>query len=137
MSEPISPSTTTPRRPISITEPRVQRVVVAAALGLYGTAVVLMLLQGVGLRGARQELRNASELVLEKQREVDEAQALLDRRLAELRKAEAAAIEGGRRFHVEALREREFGLQSSPVAAMPVGSDTLVTALIVPVAEAR
>ena len=134
MSEPDSSN---PRRPISISQPRVQRVVVAAALGLYGTAVVLMLLQGVGLRGARKELRNASELVLEKQREVDEARELLDRRVAELRKAEAAAIEGGRRFHVEALREREFGLQSSPVAAIPVGTDTLVTALIVPAAGER
>jgi hypothetical protein len=134
MSEPVSPR---PSRPISITNPRVQRVVVAAALGLYGTAVVLMLLQGVGLRGARHDLRAASELVLEKQRAVDEARQLLDRRLAELRKAESAAIEGGRRFHVEALREREFGLSSRPVATLPaVGGDTLVTALV-PVANVR
>lgn len=110
---------------------RIQRAAVGAGLVLYGIVAVGLLWSGSGIRGAARDAREAGARVQRKQREVDEALRLLERRLAELRAAREEAAGSGLRMERELIRA---GLIDTSTAALATAAaDTVTTALVVPV----
>lgn len=88
----------------------------AVALGLVALVVIAMVWNGTGSRGVRNDLEAANEHVLEKRRQVAEAQQVLEQRVAELREAEAAVVAESERLDAALVREQAGDVDDAPAA---------------------
>lgn len=126
------PSTTSPWTQRLRASSRIQHAAIGAGLVLYAVVAIGMLWNGSGVRGAARDARAASERVRIKQREVDDALRLLERRLAELRAAREEAASTGVRMEEELVRAGLLDTLGAAAAIAAIG-DEPVTA-VVPVA---
>ena len=88
----------------------------ATALGLLALVVIAALWNGTGSRGVRADLEAANERVVEKRRQVAEAQQVLEQRVAELREAEAAVVAENERLDAALVREEAGDVDDAPSA---------------------
>jgi hypothetical protein len=80
-----------------------------AGLALLTLLLAVLLWNDSGARGARRDLRSATQRIIEARNEVEVARQVLEQRLAELREAEAAAVAESERLDAELVREQRPG----------------------------
>ncbi|MBA3670930.1 MAG: hypothetical protein H0W68_02755 [Gemmatimonadaceae bacterium] len=76
----------------ALRQPRNRQLLIIIGAAVLGLLIILAIWQSTGTHGAKRDLASASDRVAEKQKEVDDAQRLLDQRIAELRAARAEAL---------------------------------------------